>query len=93
LSRPYPRPGCDPISIPEPEELPPRLRRPVDLLANTPEANHARLIFFSDHGTPQGWRNNHGYGCHTFKWVNTDGRFVYIKYHFVAKDGQKQFTD
>ncbi|KAG7287488.1 hypothetical protein NEMBOFW57_007000 [Staphylotrichum longicolle] len=64
-----------------------------DLLANTPEANHAGLMFFSDHGTPQGWRNNHGYGCHTFKWVNKEGRFVYIKYHFIAKDGQKQFTD
>ncbi|KAL2166852.1 hypothetical protein VTG60DRAFT_2087 [Thermothelomyces hinnuleus] len=39
-----------------------------DLLANTPEANHAGFMFFSDHGTPQEWRNNHGYGCHTFKW-------------------------
>lgn len=64
-----------------------------DLLANTPESNHAGLMFFSDHGTPQGWRFNHGYGCHTFKWVNKDGRFVYIKYHFIAKHGQKQFTD
>ncbi|RBR22684.1 hypothetical protein FVER53590_25645 [Fusarium verticillioides] len=25
-----------------------------DLLANTPEANHAGLMFFSDHGTPRG---------------------------------------
>lgn len=64
-----------------------------DLLANTPEANHAGLMFFSDHGTPQGWRFNHGYGCHTFKWVNSNGEFVYIKYHFIAKHGQKQFTD
>ncbi|OLN96261.1 Vegetative catalase [Colletotrichum chlorophyti] len=64
-----------------------------DLLANTPEANHAGLMFFSDHGTPQGWRFNHGYGCHTFKWVNKDGSFVYIKYHFLAKHGQKQFTE
>ncbi|EGS21238.1 uncharacterized protein CTHT_0030860 [Thermochaetoides thermophila DSM 1495] len=64
-----------------------------DLLANAPEANHAGLMFFSDHGTPQGWRNYHGYGVHTFKWVNKDGNFVYIKYHFLAKNGQKQFTD
>ncbi|MCJ1402389.1 hypothetical protein MMC11_005609 [Xylographa trunciseda] len=63
-----------------------------DLLACTPEGNHAGLMFFSNHGTPQGWRNNHGYGCHTFKWVNKDGKFVYIKYHFIAKHGQKQFT-
>ncbi|RII19241.1 hypothetical protein CUC08_Gglean001905 [Alternaria sp. MG1] len=63
-----------------------------DLLANTPESNHAGLMFFSDHGTPVGWRFNHGYGCHTFKWVNAEGKFVYIKYHFIAKHGQKQFT-
>ena len=49
-------------------------------------------MFFSNHGTPVGWRNNHGYGSHTFKWVNAQGRFVYIKYHFIAKHGQKQFT-
>ncbi|EYE96336.1 catalase [Aspergillus ruber CBS 135680] len=63
-----------------------------DLLANTPEGNHAGMMFFSDHGTPVGWRNNHGYGCHTFKWVNAKGEFVYIKYHFLADGGQKQFT-
>jgi len=63
-----------------------------DLLALTPEANHAGMMFFSDHGTPNGWTHNHGYGCHTFKWVNKDGKFVYIKYHFLAKHGQKQFT-
>ena len=50
------------------------------------------MMFFSDHGTPQGWRFNHGYGCHTFKWVNKAGKFVYIKYHFIAKHGSKQFT-
>ncbi|KAL4905442.1 hypothetical protein BDW74DRAFT_185008 [Aspergillus multicolor] len=63
-----------------------------DLLANTPEGNHAGMMFFSDHGTPAGWQNIHGYGCHTFKWVNTNGEFVYIKYHFIADHGQKQFT-
>ncbi|KAK6355605.1 hypothetical protein TWF696_004704 [Orbilia brochopaga] len=55
-------------------------------------SNHAGMMFFSDHGTPVGWRFNHGYGCHTFKWVNAEGKFVYIKYHFRADHGQKQFT-
>ncbi|KAK6338465.1 hypothetical protein TWF730_002528 [Orbilia blumenaviensis] len=63
-----------------------------DFLANVPESNHAGMMFFSDHGTPVGWRFNHGYGCHTFKWVNAEGKFVYIKYHFRADHGQKQFT-
>ncbi|KAF2153442.1 heme-dependent catalase [Myriangium duriaei CBS 260.36] len=64
-----------------------------DLLGNTPEGNHAGLMFFSDHGTPDGWINQHGYGCHTFKWVNKQGKFVYVKYHFIAKHGQKQLTE
>ena len=64
-----------------------------DFLANVPESNHAGLMFFSNHGTPDTWRHEHGYGCHTFKWVNKDGSFVYIKYHFLAKHGQKQLTE
>ncbi|KAL8729454.1 MAG: hypothetical protein Q9166_004702 [cf. Caloplaca sp. 2 TL-2023] len=64
-----------------------------DLLACTPEGNHAGLMFFSDHGTPDGWINEHGYGCHTFKWVNQQGKFVYIKYHFIATHGQKQLSE
>ncbi|KAF8463078.1 catalase-like domain-containing protein [Kalaharituber pfeilii] len=63
-----------------------------DFLANVPESNHAGLMLFSDHGTPVGWRFNHGYGCHSFKWVNREGGFVYVKYHFIADHGQKQFT-
>lgn len=26
------------------------------------------------------------------RWVNKQGKFVYIKYHFIAKHGQKQLT-
>jgi len=63
-----------------------------DFLANVPESNHAGMMFFSDHGTPNGWRFNHGYGCHTFRWTNHDGNSVYVKYHFIAEHGQKQFT-
>jgi len=50
------------------------------------------MMFFSDHGTPDGFTQEHGYGCHTFKWVNAEGKFVYIKYTFLAKHGQKQLT-
>ncbi|KAF4493996.1 catalase [Fusarium agapanthi] len=82
----------DPIQ--GPDVIRSQSRNPTNfLLANTPEANHAGLMFFSDHGTLQRWRFNHGYGCHTFKWVNSNGEFAYIKYHFIAKHGQKQFAD
>ncbi|KAI9709434.1 MAG: hypothetical protein M1828_002415 [Chrysothrix sp. TS-e1954] len=64
-----------------------------DFLGNVPESNHAGIMFFSNHGTPDTWRHEHGYGCHTFKWVNKSGEFVYIKYHFLVKHGQKQLTE
>jgi len=64
-----------------------------DFLGNNAEGNHAGLMFFSDHGTPVGWTHNNGYGCHTFKWVNKKGEFVYVKYHFLARHGTKRFTD
>lgn len=63
-----------------------------DLLANNAEGNHAGMMFFSDHGHPNGWRFSHGYGCHTFKWVNDKGEFVYIKYHFICDQGQQTLT-
>ncbi|KAF5356774.1 hypothetical protein D9756_006701 [Leucocoprinus leucothites] len=63
-----------------------------DFLANVPESNHAGLMFFSDHGTPRGWRHMHGYGCHTFRWVNEDGQFVYVKYHYCDEAGRRDFT-
>lgn len=64
-----------------------------DFLANVPESNHAGLMFFSNHGTPDGWVNGHGYGAHTFKWVNKEGKFVYVKYHFLVDGGQKTLTE
>lgn len=59
-----------------------------DFLANVPESNHAGTMFFSDSGHPDGW-NFHGYGCHTFTWVNEAGERKFIKYTFKKKGGQK----
>ncbi|WWD19442.1 hypothetical protein CI109_103902 [Kwoniella shandongensis] len=61
-----------------------------DFLANVPESQHAGMMLFSDHATPDG---NHfsAYGCHTFKWVNAAGGFVYVKYHWRPQHGAKQF--
>jgi catalase len=42
--------------------------------------------------TIDSWTNESGFGCHTFKWVNANGKFVYIKYHFLPKGGSKQLT-
>ncbi|PUU80692.1 catalase-like domain-containing protein [Tuber borchii] len=63
-----------------------------DFLANVPESNHAAMMLFSNHGHPKGWRKMNGYGCHTFKWVNKESQFVYVKYHFICDQGSEQLT-
>jgi catalase len=50
-----------------------------DFLANVPESNHAGMMLFSDHATPVGWRFMSAYGAHTFRWVNREGKYVFIK--------------
>ncbi|KAF4274968.1 hypothetical protein KXV95_003185 [Aspergillus fumigatus] len=54
-----------------------------DLLANTPEGNHAGMMFFSDHGTPVGWRNLRLTKGENLCISNTN---------FIADRGQKQST-
>ncbi|KAI0073475.1 catalase, partial [Panus rudis PR-1116 ss-1] len=58
-----------------------------DFLANVPESQHAGLMLLSDHVTPVGWCFMSGYGVHTFRWVNKEGKSVFIK------QGVKQFTE
>ena len=63
-----------------------------DFLSLTPESTHQVTILFSDRGTPKTYRNMDGFGSHTFKWVNADGKGVWIKYHFKADAGIDNWT-
>lgn len=63
-----------------------------DFMSLVPESLHAGTMMFSDYGHPYGFRHMHGYGAHTFKWVNREGEAVYIKYHFISEQGTKNFT-
>ncbi|KAK5937424.1 hypothetical protein PMZ80_010431 [Knufia obscura] len=88
--------GRDPMQGPDiirsqsrnPKTFLPDFDATFDFLANVPEGNHAGTMFFSDSGHPDGW-NFHGYGCHTFTWVNEKGEKIYIKYTFLKKGGQR----
>lgn len=52
-----------------------------DYLSQNPESMHQVCILFSDRGTPDGVRQMHGYSGHTFKFVNKNGEFHYVKIH------------
>ncbi|PVG01719.1 catalase [Serendipita vermifera] len=66
-----------------------------DFLGNVPESIHAGTMLLSDHATPVGWRFFNAYGCHTFTWVNSENKHVFVKYHWICnnEDGAKQFAN
>lgn len=63
-----------------------------DFFSLSPESLHQVTILFSDYGTPYGYRHMHGYGSHTFRWVNSKGEGFFVKWHFKAEAGSKNFT-
>jgi len=60
-----------------------------DFFANSPESLHQVTILYSDRGIPESFRNMNGYSGHTFKWVNDQGKSVWVRYHFKTDSGIK----
>ncbi|CAH1130687.1 unnamed protein product [Ceutorhynchus assimilis] len=58
-----------------------------DMESLRPETTHQTLITFSDRGIPRSYRHMHGYGSHTYGFVNHEGKFSWVKYHFVTNQG------
>jgi catalase len=63
-----------------------------DFLSLVPESLHQVLITFSPRGVPDGHRHMHGYGSHTFKWINGEGQANWVKFHFLSDQGIKNLT-
>ncbi|XP_024538072.1 uncharacterized protein LOC9639196 [Selaginella moellendorffii] len=63
-----------------------------DFLSLVPESMHQLLITFSPRGVPATYRNMNGYGSHTFKWVNKEGKAHWVKFHLVTEHGIKNLT-
>lgn len=60
-----------------------------DFWSLSPESLHQVTILMSDRGIPATLRHMHGFGSHTFKWVNAEGQAVWVKYHFKTDQGVK----
>jgi len=58
-----------------------------DFISLTPESTHMITWLFSDRGTPRSYRMQEGFGVNTYVWVNTEGKAVYVKYHWKPKQG------
>lgn len=64
-----------------------------DFWSLNPESLHQVTILMSDRGTPHGFRHMHGFGSHTFSFINKDNERFYVKFHMLTQQGIKNFTD
>ncbi|OBT88506.1 hypothetical protein VE02_03440 [Pseudogymnoascus sp. 03VT05] len=56
---------------------------------NNQEGTHAVMILFSNRGIPASIRTLNSYSGHTYKLVNDNRNFTYVKFHFKTNPGVK----
>ncbi|MBZ2198688.1 catalase [Occultella gossypii] len=64
-----------------------------DFWTNLPEALHQVTIVMSDRGIPDGYRHMHGFGSHTYSFINAENERFWVKFHFRTQQGIKNLTD
>ena len=64
-----------------------------DFWTNLPEAFHQITITMSDRGIPASYRHMHGFGSHTFSFIDEQGKRTWCKFHFKTQQGIKNLTD
>ncbi|MGW2568022.1 catalase [Streptomyces sp. NPDC001537] len=58
-----------------------------DFVSLQPETLHAIMWLMSDRAIPRNYRMMQGFGVHTFRFVNADGRGTFVKFHWKPKLG------
>jgi catalase len=58
-----------------------------DFVSLMPESTHMLLWTMSDRAIPRSYRMMQGFGVHTFRFVNADGRSRLVKFHWNPKLG------
>jgi catalase len=64
-----------------------------DFWSLNPESLHQVMFLMSDRGTPYGYRHMHGFGSHTFSFINHQNERFWVKFHFKSQQGIKNFTN
>ena len=64
-----------------------------DFWTGLPEALHQITIVMSDRGIPASYRHMHGFGSHTFSFINAANERYWVKFHFKTQQGIKNLTD
>jgi catalase len=64
-----------------------------DFWTSLPEALHQITIVMSDRGIPASYRHMHGFGSHTFSFINAANERFWVKFHFRTQQGIKNLSD
>lgn len=67
--------------------------RIMDFFSHIPESCHMFTFLFDDWGIPSDFRHIEGFGVHTFKLINRDGKETYCKFHWKPTCGLKFLLD
>ena len=58
-----------------------------DFISLTPESMHMVMWIMSDRTIPRSFRFMEGFGVHTFRFVNAEGKSTFVKFHWKPKLG------
>lgn len=58
-----------------------------DFISLVPESMHMVMWLLSDRTLPRNFRTMQGFGVHTFRWVNAEGKSRFVKYHWKPVAG------
>ena len=58
-----------------------------------PEALHQVTITMSPRGIPASFRHMHGFGSHTYSFIDANNRRTWVKFHLRTLQGIKNMTD
>jgi catalase len=63
-----------------------------DFVANNQESAHMIMWIMSDRAIPRSFRMMEGFGVHTFRFVNDDGKAHFVKFHWKPVLGVHSFV-
>jgi catalase len=64
-----------------------------DYFTQITESLHQLTITMRDRGIPKSWRHMHGFGSHTYSFINAQKERFWVKFHFLTQQGIQNLTD
>lgn len=58
-----------------------------------PETLHQITINMTDRGIPKSYRNMHGFGSHTYSFINAENERFWVKFHYRTQQGIENIPD